>query len=301
MMELLRNAWSGWLDLMSDGKIIALFLLALMVCYFLNLGDQRGKGMFRYCGVMAAIVIFPLSAAILMLYQTKFYDYEWIWNLIPVTGMIACGEVLFWDWFQEKESRKNMRILMAVGILVLNILSGSLGSVERQAPDFGKERRQVVTALAAMRRDAGESICLWAPEEVISHARSLDGEIGLLYGRNMFEEHLNAYSYEVYPEELRELYVWMVMAGRYGRVVVPVEGDMVYPEGNLRLGDELDGRKCIGKALALGVNRILLPGNMTTDAVAELRDAYSLELVQAGNYYLLSLPGEEGMSSHGVR
>ena len=77
MAELLRNAWQGWFRVTDEGKLMALFMGSLL---FLWIGYEREKQkqLLRYGIMMAICCVLPVTAVILMLYQTKFYDYEWI-------------------------------------------------------------------------------------------------------------------------------------------------------------------------------------------------------------------------------
>ena len=37
----------------------------------------------------------PVTAVGLMLYQTKFYDYEWVWSIVPLTAMTGFAVTVF--------------------------------------------------------------------------------------------------------------------------------------------------------------------------------------------------------------
>lgn len=289
MGELLKNAWEGWQDFMGAGKMSALLILGILLCFFLGLGAGKQREALRYAGVTAAICICPFTAVLLMLYQTRFYDYEWIWTLVPLTAMIACCEVLFLEWFWKKGYGKEGKILYLVAaILVLNFFSSRLGNEKWQAEDLGAGREAIREVVSEMTRDQGE-IILWAPREVMEQVRSIDGSVKLLYGRNLWQEHLNAYAYDTYPPEMKELYVWMEMAGRYGTVLAPVDLDHVSEKDGFGVGAKLDGMACMEKALALGADHVLLPGSMAEDEVKKLSEAFSLRLEKLGSYYLLTM------------
>lgn len=288
MGELLKNAGQGWLKYMAAGKVPALLILGVLLCVFLNMVDQRKKDAYAYSGIMTLLCICPLSAAILMLYQTRFYDYEWIWTTVPMTVIVACSEVLLVDYLSQKtEGRGEKTILFLAVLLVLNFLSGRLGSAEWKVEDIGKERRAVAAALSEIRDTSWEEIILWGPKEVMAQARSLDSDIKLLYGRNLWQEHLNAYTYDSYPEEIWELYIWMILAGRSGEIAAQVDRDLVDVQRGLDVGSMLDGADCVKTALELGANTILLPGNMSMEAVSEMGESFALSTRVLGEYYLL--------------
>lgn len=290
MGELLRNAWLGWLNASKAGKLGGALLLVLLLTWAFQLGRDRQKDLLRYATVMTIACIFPVTAGILMLWQTRFYDYEWIWTAVPVTGMIACGCVLLLDFIWNGEWKKIQKGIVTAMALGLLLLCGRLNNPEWTVRDLAQERRSVAAVLQELRKAGDGELCLWAPKEVIAQARSIDPQITLLYGKNMWEEHLNAYSYDVYDQDRRDLYVWMVMIGRYGTLDVPVATDVDVVGERLQPGSQLDGLACMRKALGLGVNRTLLPGNMSGEALDTLRAELGAEVTKVGEYWLVVIP-----------
>jgi hypothetical protein len=94
MTELLRNASLGWADYKGSGKLAILLLAALMYLWFAGKWRKQ-KALVLYTTVAAVCCILPVTAALLMLYQTKFYDYQWIWSIVPLTAVTAYGATLF--------------------------------------------------------------------------------------------------------------------------------------------------------------------------------------------------------------
>lgn len=222
MLELVRNAAEGWSRYTDEGKYAVLLLGILLYLWYVRAacGDHSRKDkkqsmeklFFSYAALTAAAAVFPPTAAILMLYQTKFYDYEWIWSAVPVTAVMAYGmAMLYLKWYRAGGPKKLFRSLTAAGAgLALLFLCGNLGS-----PGYDGRTEAAVEEKAALLLDKlaetgdTENICLWAPAEVLSYVRRLDGNITLLYGRNMWEEALNAWSYDAYEPETKALYQWM--------------------------------------------------------------------------------------------
>ena len=293
-MTLLRNAWLGWLAMSGEGKLGALLLLILLLAWLWKLGNnERQKELFLYGGWMTVLCILPVSAVLFMLYQTKFYDYEWIWTLVPVTGLIACGGILIFEVIGGKvKSQKEKIFCIALAILIV-LLCGRLGNPKWTVRDLKEERNAVQTTLQELEKIAGGPVLLWAPKEVMAHARSLDADIELIYGRNMWQEHLNAYSYDGYGQEQRDLYAWMSLACAYGKldVTVPVDLDLVGEAP--KAGSTLEGIACIRKAAELGVNYVLLPGTLSEEALEELEQALSIQPIKLGQYWLLSMEQKE--------
>lgn len=289
MGELIGRAFRGWQEFEGGNKLTALFLLALLMFAALNLGEGSQRRLFRYGAVMGILCICPVTAAVLMQYQTRFYDYQWIWSLVPCTAVTACGGVLLLDrlWGAGICTGWRKGVLLA-GIFALILLCGGNAGSKWDVRDLREEREKAARTLEAV-SEGQEEICLWAPKEILEHARSLDGGLTLVYGRNMWREHLNAYSYDTYTQEQRNLYVWMSLAEKTGFLDAEVEGGLEAAGETLPEGTVLRGKDAVRDALALGVNRILLPGCMEEDAIEELEGVLQCPAERVEEYYLFRL------------
>lgn len=277
MAELIHNAWLGWIRFIQDGKMAALFLAALL---FLQMRPKKAvKGsLVLYAAVMAACCMVPATASLLMVYQTRFYDYEWIWSLVPLTAVTAYGfaEFLGEYWKDFKGSLWKKGLPATVLLLGVLLLCGGLGNAVWERQEEAQERRQAQQLLKELRKRFGDGqICLWAPENVMGYARELEGGICLAYGRNMWEPALNAYTYDTYEPSVTELYHWM---RQVGEELPPGDG---YEEGCAA------ARRCAETAGSMGVNCILLPGNAARDKVAELEAALGAHSSRLEGCYLL--------------
>ena len=288
MRELLRNAWTGWLAMSDRGKLGALLLLVFLLAWLWKLGTEKQKNLIWLGAALTGICMFPLTAVCLMLYQTRFYDYEWIWTLVPLTGILACGGVLLLKRLEGMTYGKGKKLAIVGMALAVALLCGSLRNPDEAVQDVGTQRREVAQVLEKLEESAKGTILLWAPKEVMEHARSLDANITLLYGRNMWQEHLNAYSYDGYTQELRDLYVWMQLAGAYQRLDVPVPANLDVVGDAPKAGTTLEGIECIRKAMELGATQILLPGSIPESFMDELEQELGRKPISLGQYWLLS-------------
>lgn len=263
MQELIRNAVEGWFQFTDAGKYAVLFLGILLYLWYLKeagdgcLGDKKTeyqrKLLLCYAAITAAAAVFPLTAAVMMLYQTRFYDYEWIWSAVPVTLILAYGmAALYLKWYGEGRTKKPFNALgVAAAGLVLLFLCGNLGS-----PGYDGQKEAAAEDKAALLLDKlaetgdTENICLWAPAEVLAYARRLDGNIMLLYGRNMWEESLNAWSYDTYDPETRALYQWMEQLAETQQQETSASAGLLGNDAAIM---------CVEAALDKGVNCILIP------------------------------------------
>lgn len=296
MTELFRNARLGWTNYTGSGKLVVLLLAGLLFLWF---GRKRreGRSFLLYTTVMALCCILPATAVLLMLYQTRFYDYEWIWSLVPVTGMTAYGMTVFWGEYRaEARAAKWYRDVPVLFLLIMAILlSGDMGS---RAGVWDAQRTEKARAYAVLEELVEEypagSICLWGPREILEYAREVDGSLLLPYGRNMWDSSLNAYAYDIYEESTVQMYQWMEWVGETGRPDMEAErleegagsfGAQTpgQPERTVRLEDSVE------HALEIGVNCILISENAGLDVVKRMERVLGVKARLLEGYYLFRL------------
>lgn len=291
MQELIRNAWLGWKSYTDDGKLAALFLAALLLLWLWESKDGKNKIRNKYCRILSYTTVLgiccicPITAAALMMYQTQFYDYQWIWNLVPVTIVIALAGTLLWTalvGMPEKNpagnpqaGKRKVHLWKVVGITALmSAILYLCGSMQMNSWDMGEEaakREKTAYVLENLTENGqNESICLWAPQEIMEYARALDGRITLPYGRNMWDAALNAYAYDTYSEVEGTLYEWMSYAEETGESAVAPD-------------------ICMTLAHELGVNCILLPEKLQPEVLKEMENAFGAEAESLGEFYLLRI------------
>lgn len=220
MREVWEAAWSavreGFRAAKGNGQYLALFFVGLAAIAFYK--DKREKQYWYYGIWMFICLLFPPCMWMLMKYQTNFYAAASLWALLPVTGMTAYGAVALLDMAERAYGKKagfwgaghGKHALAGVFCTVI-LLAGSLsppsGTVDIAAAEekIPEAQREVLEWIA----EQVEEPCVWAPQEVMEYARACSGEIRLLYGRNMWEEALNAHTYDIYTEEYVFLYAWM--------------------------------------------------------------------------------------------
>lgn len=283
MAEWICDAWLGWADYTDRGKLPALLLAVLLSGWFVRKWKAH-RGLLTYATVTAACCIFPVTAAGLMLYQTRFYDYAWIWSLVPLTAVTAYGVTVWWTEFWIKNDGKWKEILpVTLLLLAALVCCGSLGRPvwDRQAQ--GRERRQAASLLGQISaRYPGAALCLWGPREVMEYAREEDAAIRLPYGRNLWDPSLDAYAYDTYDADTVALARWMECLGGTG------EAD---PEQ--ASGTQVSLEDCAEIARAKGVNCVLLPAGTDAGTVARMGAALGTEAGSLEGFFLF-YTGEEG-------
>ncbi len=215
MRELIQNSINGLAVYFQSNHMVV--LVPGLLLYFLAAKERRrpreGR-LLQFTAVMLVLVVFPVSGGCLMLYQTRFYSYPWIWSLVPVTLCIAWGGTeLLWELTEQRRRDGKAGRRLAAGIcvlLALLLLLGNLGRIRTVGEEEEARRsraRQVANNLQELSQM--QETLLWGPRAVLEAVRGQTGEIRLLYGRNMWEPEAAAYAYDTYTEEAQRLFDWM--------------------------------------------------------------------------------------------
>ncbi len=201
------------------------------------------KRLLTLTAAMMALVLFPVSAEALKLYQTRFYAYHWIWSLVPVTLCIAWGATAaLWKITAQKRQDGRAGLRLAAGTVVLTallLLTGNMGNIRGVTEEEKDRQREIRQTVAYLEEVPGaEDTLLWAPRAVLEEVRRQTGKICLLYGRNMWEPEAAAYAYDTCPIEQQRLFDWMEAAEREDGGAAPqgltafLEAMVTYPAGN---------------------------------------------------------------------
>lgn len=268
MTELLKNAWIGWHDFTDAGKLAALLLISLLFLW-IYYKKTTPKSLLIYATAAAACCIFPVTAALLMLYQTRFYDYQWVWSIVPMTAVTAFAAAVFVTDFLKAYTKGNRPKAAGAVVLLLAaiVLSSGMGTKPWDSQQEQAERKAAEELMAEIEERIPEKeIYLWAPREIMEYARSYDAGIRLLYGRNMWDPALNAYSYDTYSQELLDMEQWMRGEGENGL-----------------MSDE----DCAKLAALTDVNCIVLPKTAGEETITCFEETLGAAPELVGDYYLL--------------
>ena len=270
--ENIQMAWLGWKNYTDDGKLAAFLLASLMFLWYYK-KKVCGHSFLLYTTVMTVFCIAPVTGAVLMAYQTRFYDYEWIWSMVPVTAVIAWGGTILlaesWEEFQCAKWRKGLPVTLL--LLATLLLSGSMDGQpwNRRAQATERERAYRVLEDLPELCQEGE-ICLWAPREIMEYAREADSRIKLIYGRNMWDASLNGYSYDTYGGNVAALYEWMEQ--------------MCRPSDRENAAKSLE--TCVANALSMGVDCIILPEEAAPEVIRRMEKALDTQARKLEEYWI---------------
>ncbi len=291
MSELMYNAGEGWRAFNTNGKLMVLFLAAILFLWFGTQNYRKGAAgrLLTFACVVGACCILPVTAAVFMSYQTRFYDYQWIWCLVPVSILTAYGCVVFLVQLKEDTGKKTFAVATAM-LLVIFFLCGNLGHSVWEQEEEKENRIRAEAVLGEVMQQLGDTdACLWAPEEILEYARSYNGEIRLLYGRNMWDAALGAYSYDTYDEMRVKLYCWMERED--ARPVNVLGGDQAAYEEEMAVETltERDIATYLDFARSQGVNVILLANTLPEEELRAVTAYLSVAPMAVADYYLYVL------------
>lgn len=214
MKELFQNAVYGPGSYFQSNYMVVL-VFGLVLYFFVAETDltPREKRLLRLAVTLLALILFPVSAMALMLYQTRFYSYSWIWSLMPVTLIISWGSVTVL-WKQTGQNRRDGRAVWrltagAAILLVLLLLTGNMGGIQTLSEEKKAQNSRAGEVAAYLQEIPGmEESLLWGSRPVLEAVRRQSNGIKVLYGRNMWEPEAAAHAYDTYSMEQQRLFDW---------------------------------------------------------------------------------------------
>lgn len=200
----------GMTAYLKEDKTLVIFIALLLFLWLKEkkIVDNKGNRMLVYACLMTVVLLFPPTAVIILAYQTAFYDYAWVWSMVPVVAVIAYAVVLIYEEGVATLFKGKKRLAVCLTFLVL-FLCGNQGILKTADTQDASVQEEAARLAGYMEQEETEDWMLWAPKEVMQEVRRQTGEVRLIYGRDMWDEKSGAYDYEVYEEELVQAYEWM--------------------------------------------------------------------------------------------
>lgn len=308
MMTLLQSALTGWTDYTQHGKFAAFLLLAILYLGFVLYGsgkeanasgaEKARKRLYLYGALVTFGCICPVTALILLKYQTAFYSYVWIWAAVPQTALIAWAATDFLcNLLKEKSLRNREAAADPAGHPVPGWKPGALEWTVAQTTQIpaltgmpgqqqGTPAREILEQLSVYNAEKGNSreYSLWAPKEVVEAARAYSAEIHPVYGRSIWEHLLGSYSYDTYETWQEDMYLWMSHLETTGETEYLRTDENTTTEAG---GRKIDFAACLDSAGKAGIDYILLPEDLPEDVQKELQEAADGRLRSFGGYFLI--------------
>lgn len=181
---------------------LALFLVAIL--YVSLQKEGRQQPFWRYGVVMAVIVCFPPTRFLVLRYFQDFYAAEALSWFLPVFGVIAFVVMELYGKQWEKWKKRAMLPLVCLLLLLCGHFSGDVQSLQAAAQDG--EREEVYELILGQAE--GQELLLAAPRELMESARTYNGRLLTVYGRDIWEPELDYAFYGNYEE-------WAYMLAQY--------------------------------------------------------------------------------------
>lgn len=207
---------------MVSGKYLALTIVGIFFLWLLGKykKNEKTREMLFFGIVMSFLVIVPLSGFVLSTYQTQFFGYRHLLLLLfpmvfipwSLTEAVEQGVSLVKRNAEDGELAKEKPwIVRLVGIAVVVCLLMVSGNLITEGVDtnFSIVKEKMPTKVVEVLELLEDGDVVAAPNLIVEYARSYDGDIKLIYGRDMWQPALRAYTYNVYDETTCEIYRWM--------------------------------------------------------------------------------------------
>ena len=273
---MLREYWngavSGFSDFIADDKYLALIVGIMIYGYVCRERyknrEQRVFGLYGAATII--LLMFPVTGMFFLIYQTRFYDYGWVWSMVPLTAILAGGivELVFVQLRPETmiggEMLREKRIFFArtcalLAAFAVLFMLGNQGRLQQVSEEEIQTRRISKEILLYMEEQALlEDTILWGPKDIMQYMRSHNGEVRLFYGRDMWDAKAGAYDYETYEDAEIACYNWIEMVSSALNIYL-LEVEQAPEEVHAALASE----EFLQEAVARGVNGIILPTGIT--------------------------------------
>lgn len=208
LVQYFERTVKGMETFFSHDKMPVILLAVLLLLWLSNKKKINGESnrLLVYSAGISCALLFPVTAVIAVIYQSAYYDYEWVWSMVPAVSVIAYGGV---QLYEKKEKEKNGKVFWWMAVLVLLFLCGNQGCLQTASEEaISSETLKKTIAAIESEPELAEPV-LWGPSHIMQEIRCETGEIVLVYGKDMWDPKSGAYDYEAYSEELIQAYEWM--------------------------------------------------------------------------------------------
>ncbi len=255
----------------SNDKTIVILVCVLLLLWMAEKkqSSEVNNRFLVYSAGMSLMLLFPVTAVLAVIYQSAYYDYEWVWSMVPVAAVVGYGGALF---YEKAEKEKHGKLIWWLALLVLLFFCGNQGCLKTATGDTAKSNALTREIVSVIKADADMAVpILWGPKDIMQDLRRETGEIRLAYGMDMWDPKAGAYDYESYSPELIRAYEWMNSVSTLAMESGGAEEAVLYEK--YEIVEQLP--EIFSSIMESGVNVIVLP-----DSTSEKLDAIILETIE---------------------
>lgn len=287
MMEKLNYIMYSWSEYIRSNNIIGVYLIALAVSLIILISVTQNntphtdtfkrliinkmytKNLVPFlfmCTAVTLLLILPLSAFVLMQFQTVFYSYNVLWCMALIVPVTSITLTLVFTIMADN-LKKRLLIPSVALMLLLLFLCGNMTKSNVNYEFFEAIHHQVTLQQSQPLFDKLEEysnsaeyngeITILAPLNITAYAHTMPGSTRTLYGKDMWDKSMAPYTYNEYPEEYYKLYTWANCIEAYGTFYAlddqtPLLSNDLGPNEYLKLSSYEDAENAVKNDLALG-------------------------------------------------
>ena len=234
---------SGLLDFKETQGMLWLFCAAVLVICLKHVYFRK-QGWPLMCIALGVLILFPVTAIVLLKVYTPFYDWKDLQQLFPFVFLVAFGLVELYGFLTKKDvpgvrlGQRAKNIIGGCCVIVCLLVATNFRGLEQgeKAEEHGVpiECAEVFEALWQVIND--EPVVLAAPPEMLQYARLYEPAWRPVYGRDLWSgksaSYINSgydWEYEFYtlledarlPEEECERLISLINEGKVDCTIVP--------------------------------------------------------------------------------
>ena len=145
----------GMAEYFRSDKTVVLLIAVLLYLWLKEKKnvDNKVNRLLLYTLVMTGILLFPITAMIMVIYQTAFYDYAWTWSMVPGAAVSAYGISIFLMDMENLSKKKIVPVAAVIACILL--VCGNQGTIRTNEKVVEKGQIEVIAEHAVKEAKAG--------------------------------------------------------------------------------------------------------------------------------------------------
>lgn len=244
-MAMINSVIQNHIILFENNKLMAVFLIALAIGLMsvfkvkfsssagtslfdfdnLHQKDNSVGTMFLYAAVTTLLISVPFTAAALRIFQTVFFQYEYLWALVPIIPVIAAALAnLLVNSANIKAApfKKILFIICAVALAGIIFVLGNkpAGSDKTDPIAKNKDYQKSIPVMEYLEAESlnhvNQELCILAPEGLTEYVHIYGSHVVTLFGKDLWDGYLTPYNYTLYSDDIMTLHNWSNLWDVYG-------------------------------------------------------------------------------------